>query len=735
MIQKNEPLSSEDFSKGLVTRSDILKADPKQSPNCMDVKWYFDGAIGKRFGASSTNTIAIGSTPGAAWVLDTNSSLTTSLISYWKLDESSNTRFDERNIANLTDFDGVLSISGIRGQAANFVLANSQSLYYSISNAFGISNQNFSFALWLYLNTFGGVDQNIFVKRDGSNLEFDLIYSNATNGLVFRVSTDGANYPETVFATSFGTLTTATWYNIVCWQNTLSHIGISVNRSVNTANFTNNVVFGTAGLCVSGVLSSGSPILATQGVDGRVDEIGFWKKMLTAQERQDLYGNGSGNTFTSAGNSGYGWAMFDFGATNLRWLTVSAGTGIMASSNLGTTFITISTNRTQNYQYLDRSKNVLIATSEAQDPPLYWAGSTGTFASALAVGSAPNVKYNINYQGFLILLNSATRKRGFFYADENLQLTDPWTNSFDFPSSADDEITAAFVLYKFLYVSTRYKLFRVAFVGGNPDWTFLKVKDWGFVPRTAKLMTIKGGQVVVGLDWQRRLRVFDGYDDLFISDNVENNNGINEFSMTKISYAGSGLIISHAEADLIEQEYRLNVAVGLQSSQTTHAIVLNGRSLALYPYSNQNYQAMCIAESNNQQHLMAVDRSGFVYILNSGNLDVSKPISEFYDSPPLFKSIPGTVSKSQNNTLYFKSDSCGQIFYQDALNRSTIFGPVRQLINLLGNENVLQVEASVDIPATYNTYEFRILSSGNTANPWKMTHWDFLQETKGIGKG
>lgn len=723
MIQKNQPLSSEDFSKGLVTRSDILKADPKQSPNCMDVKWYFDGAIGKRFGASSTNTITIGSAAIAGWIIDSGGTLTTNLKSYWKLDEPSGTRFDAIGSNNLTQDDVITSVSGIRNQAAVFGNLNTQSLFVA-SEVNLQGSGNISVAGWVY---FQSTASTLVVRKgSGGNLEYAAVFAFGQTA-TFSVSSSGTAFDKIVSANSFGSLNTGTWYRFVAWHSGNSHIGIDLNLSINTAPYTSGIIAGTSNFEITE--NSATPAPYTW-----CDELGVWKKVLSAQERNDLYGGGTGNTY-SIGNSGFGWAMFDFGASNIRWLMVSAGSGIMASSNLGTTFVTIATSRTQTYQYLDRSKNVLIATSDAYDVPLYWAGSATTFAATLAPGSAPSVKYSINYQGFLILLNSSSRKRGFFYADENLQLTDPWTNSFDLPSSADDEITAVFVLYKFLYVSTRYKLFRVAFVGGNPDWSYLKVKDWGFVPRTAKLMTIKGGQVVVGLDWQRRLRVFDGYDDLFVSDNVENYNGINEFAMSRISYAGSGLVICHAEADLLEQEYRLNVAIGLQSSQTTHAIILNGRSLALYPYSNQNYQAMCVAESNNQQHLMAVDRSGFVHILNSGNMDVSKSISEFYDSPPLFKGIPGSVSKSQNNTLYFKSDSCGQIYYQDALNRSTVFGPVRQLVNLLGNENVIQVEASLDIPATYNTYQFRVLSSGNTANPWKMTHWDFLQETKGIGKG
>lgn len=448
---------------------------------------------------------------------------------------------------------------------------------------------------------------------------------------------------------------------------------------------------------------------------------------------QKRLGSSTMNTVALAGTAG--WAMFDFGATNLRWLVVAHGSGISASTNLGITFSSITTSRTQTYQYFERSKNVLIATSDAYDQPLYWAGSGGTFAIALAVGSAPACKYSINYQGFLILLNSATRPRGFFYADESLQLTSDWPDFFEIPSSADDEITCAFILAKRLYVSTRYRIYRVTFVGGNPDWSYLEIKDWGYVPRTVKKITLKDGEVVVGLDWSRHIRIFDGSDDLIASDNIENENGLCEFAMERLSYAGSGLVISHAEVDRNEQEYRLNVAIGANSTETTHGIVLNGRTLAFYPYSNQQFQAMAMAQSGGRQYLMAVDRSGKIHILNSGNRDIAVPIDDVYDSPFLFNKSPGAVSKSQKMELYFTPDSAGTIYFHDRVDFSSVFSEVKSRINLVSSRSITQIVHAVDIPATQNIYQYRLTSSSGTADPWELTRVDYYLTYLGIGKG
>lgn len=953
MIKNVEPISSTDFNKGLVTRSDFLKGDINASPDTMDVTWKFDASLHKRFGHSSTNSVSIGSSAMSVWTLDSSGSLSTNLSAYWKLDESSGTRQPQIGGISLLDANTTNSIVGIRNNAALLVAVGSNYLLGQTASPIETGNVNFSMSTWAYLNStditvnrtliskrdpsvdtatvlllhmdgvdgsttfsdsspsargnatvngavevdtaqskfggasalFGGgyltyadstdydmgtgdftidfwvrfntvsVTQNMCGANDSTasntlqiryTTEFQITLQNTAYGFAwspaintwyhvavtrfsgtlrafidgnsigsasssdnisvstvfaigsndtgaspldgwmdefrmtkgiarwtanftpptkpyqvnefeywlfisssglptFQVSSTGS--ASTASVSSAGALNTSTWYNIIAWHSNNSHIGISVNNvGINTSSYTGGVRVGSAPF-VLGALSNGIAGRPTGFLDARQDETGFWKKVLDSNDRSNLYGGGTGNTY-SAGASAFAWASFDFGASNIRWLTVSAGTGIVASSNRGTTFVTVATNRTENYQSLTRSKNVLIATSDAYDPTLYWAGSVGTFAVALAPNSAPAAKFSVNYQGFLILLNfmnsnNVIRNRGFAYADENLQLTDTWQNSFDIPSSADDEITASFILYKFLYVSTRYTIYRVAFTGGNPDWTYLKVKDWGFVPRTVSIVSLKGGgQVAIGLDWNRRIRIFDGFEDLFASDNIENDNMMCDFAMDKISFAGSGLLVSHGVLDVNNQEYVLNVAIGANSTQTTNSIVMNCRSLAWYPYSNQQFQTMCTALSNNQSALMAFDRSGFCWIMNSGYLDYGTvPINEHYDSPPIFSKTPEAVAKGKELDVFFAPVSCGIIYAQDRTDLSNQYSPMRPLGNrkgetaITGTENAIKVLRTLNVPSTYNTWQFRITSSAGTQEPWQLDRLDYFQQGFGIGQG
>jgi len=120
---------------------------------------------------------------------------------------------------------------------------------------------------------------------------------------------------------------------------------------------------------VVGAVSNG----AGNFFDGRIDETSFYKKLLSAGERSEIYNSGNANSLNEAFDT-KPWASFDFGASSIRWLTVAAGTGVYASSNLGLTWVNIATDRSATYQYFERSKNVLIATSDLYNNPLSWSG-------------------------------------------------------------------------------------------------------------------------------------------------------------------------------------------------------------------------------------------------------------------------------------------------------------------------------------------------------------------------
>ena len=575
------------------------------------------------------------------------------------------------------------------------------------------ANSPFGFEYWLY------VDTNNLLKLD--------------------VSSSGTIANGTISASSIGALTTSTWYNYVGWlDSTNGLLGLSVNLQATSTPYTLGIISGSAPF-VLGAVSNG----ASSFMDGRIDETGYWAKVLAKGEREDIYNAGNGNTFTY-GFDTQPWAAFDFGASSLRWLTVAAGTGLYASSNLGVTFVNIATDRSATYQSFERSKNVLVATSDAYDTPLYWSGSAGTFASIFNP-SAPLCKYSINFQGFLIFLNSNTRKRGFFYIDENTQLTGGTFQNFDIPSSADDEITTAFILRRYLYVSTRYKLYRISYVGGNPDWQYIEVKNWGFLPRTAKKIILTNnqpgvgfyysiGEVAIGLTYDQKVRIFDGSGDQIISNPIEKDNKYCDFALEKISYVGSGPVISFAETDPNQNIYKLCVAIGQDSTQTTHFLNYDGRALAFYPYANMLFNCMCMAESANKRFLMAFDRSGKCHMMDSGNIDGNTTyISGFFDSPFLFEKSPSQSTKAHKTDLFLSNTSAGSLIYSDAIDASTNFKERRRFYISGSQKSLIHFEA-IDIPETYNIYQWRLAGQPANTEPWRLLRYDHFVAGLGIGK-
>jgi hypothetical protein len=559
------------------------------------------------------------------------------------------------------------------------------------------------------------------------------------NLVTFEVSSSGLVADGVVKAFSFGTVGTATWYNAICWYDSASaKIGIVVNESFPVIkSYTGGIISGSS-LLTLGVENT------AHYMDGRIDEVGFWNKKMGSDGIAILYNKGSGNTYQSAYDISP-WASFDFGASSIRWLTCAAGTGVYASSNLGINWTSIATDRTATYQYLDRSKNVLIITSNAYDRPLYWAGSVGTYAAIIGT-STPLAKYSINFQGWLILLNTLERKRSFNYIDENFQLSSTGWLNFDLPSSADDEITNVFILRRYLYVSTRYKIYRLSYVGGNPDWQYVEVKGWGFIPRTVKRIVITGnqqgqtastysiGEVVVGLTYDRKLRIFDGSGDQILSNNVEKDNGMCEFALDKISYLGSGPLICFAEVDPIPNVYSLCVGIGQDSMQTTHFLNYDGRSQALYPYSNMGFNCMCVAESANRQFLMAFDRAGYCHMMNSGNLDGNNtPINDVFESPLMFDKTPSQSSKGHKTDFFFSSTTSGNIYYQDRMDLSVDWKAKKTFV-IDGSSRKLVHYETVDVPETYNTYQFRIGTSSGTNDSWRLQRYDHFTKGLGIGK-
>ncbi|MBI3335907.1 MAG: laminin G domain-containing protein [Candidatus Portnoybacteria bacterium] len=250
---------------------------------------------------------------------DLNDQLRRKLISYWNLNEGSGTRFDCVGANDLADNATVTQATGVAGgnslgdnatvthnqglpwwtkarASGQFTSANSE--YLSIADNADVSTgtSDFTWAAWVLFDTdadFGLINKSL---STGNQREYFLDRLNSNDRLRLCVSSDGTDH-VCVQDSNFGATTTSTWYFVVGWADKAGdQIAIQTNNGTpTTASFTG------AGFDSTTPLNIGRDQDAGPYHNGRIQLVGFWKKVLTAQERTDLYNSGKANRYN--GNS------------------------------------------------------------------------------------------------------------------------------------------------------------------------------------------------------------------------------------------------------------------------------------------------------------------------------------------------------------------------------------------------------------------------------------------------
>ena len=221
------------------------------------------------------------------------SSLRRDLISYWKLDESSAgagavSRADSFGSNPLTDVNTTPSASGKLNNAASFDSANSEQLTATSNASLQTGLIDFSISVWVNFASFATTNP-IVGKLTGiagtGAMEYSLSCP-ASGTIRFRTGNG------TVFTTLDVSMTTSasTWYHLLAWVDaTAGTMNLKVNNGT------------TSSIAVSAIQTSGALFriggASNSLMNGLVDEVGFWKRVLTAAEITQLYNGGSGYAF------------------------------------------------------------------------------------------------------------------------------------------------------------------------------------------------------------------------------------------------------------------------------------------------------------------------------------------------------------------------------------------------------------------------------------------------------
>jgi len=220
-------------------------------------------------------------------------SLLTGLISYWKLDEASGNAADAHGSNTLTNNGTATFAPGKLNNGADLELDSSQ--FFSIADA-SQSGLDFStalsFSLWYKPETEPSPLAVLIGKREQpGNESYYFAHWPGLGGIRLNVDANGDGVTNDSFDFTV-TLNDATWYHLVItWDGATKTAKLYVDGSQSGSDI--------VGSAVSSIYNGAAPfrmgaIDADQYlIDGMLDEVGVWSRVLTSGEVTSLYNSGT----------------------------------------------------------------------------------------------------------------------------------------------------------------------------------------------------------------------------------------------------------------------------------------------------------------------------------------------------------------------------------------------------------------------------------------------------------
>lgn len=208
----------------------------------------------------------------------TDDDITTNLAAYWKLDETSGTRVDAHNTYDLTEVGMVPDVPGKRDAGA--YLTGGNHLMHLDNETFSPGLGSFSIAMWVKLDNLIGARPIIHKENEYSiyvidNTHWQLNIYNGEYQASLPVDTQ---------------IKTGTWYFVTAYHNGANRrIGLAINNSLTGMQYQYGIADTSSDLLVG--------YDGTTSLDGTVDEIAFWRRVLSHSEILYLYSGGNGRTY------------------------------------------------------------------------------------------------------------------------------------------------------------------------------------------------------------------------------------------------------------------------------------------------------------------------------------------------------------------------------------------------------------------------------------------------------
>ena len=217
-----------------------------------------------------------------------SSTLLNNLVSWWTLDEASGTRVDSTSSGyDLGDSTlPVGQVSGKVGNASSTAHLTGARLLISYASSPNLHplDVDYTVAGWFNLTSTGN-NAALF-----SNWDF-------SGGHAFWIAPGETQLTYTVGSTHLGTFvaSTATWYHFVCSHDATGNtIDVRINDTTDYSTaHTTGIDSGTDPFVLHNYTGAGN-----FSINGALDEVAAWSRLLTSAEITELYNSGSGITYT-----------------------------------------------------------------------------------------------------------------------------------------------------------------------------------------------------------------------------------------------------------------------------------------------------------------------------------------------------------------------------------------------------------------------------------------------------
>ena len=247
---------------------------------------------------------AMGLGLGRSGVSAAGNGLLNNLVAYWKLDEAggANDALDAHsNGLTLTQVSNPGADTGKVYSTARTFDGSADWFSRAADSSLQTGDIDFTIACWVFL-TKTNTEHVVYSRWDVSSArEYFISWVQSTNQFRFIVSATGSSPYSNVSASTFGAISSATWYFIVAQHDAANNlIGISVNdTATDTSAHTTGVYTGSSKTTIGTFNISGSGF-GPASWGGRIGPVAFWKSaaggggVLTAAQRTALYNGGAG---------------------------------------------------------------------------------------------------------------------------------------------------------------------------------------------------------------------------------------------------------------------------------------------------------------------------------------------------------------------------------------------------------------------------------------------------------